>query len=108
LCLDVPPPAHEDEVAFWKQLTGWELTPSSVPGFARLHSPQQQPLRWFIQKLDIDAESVTAHLDLCSDNRDAEVARHARLGGTVHVRQDWWTVLSDPTGRRYCVTRRAP
>jgi hypothetical protein len=48
------------------------------------------------------------HLDLASDDRAAEVARHVELGGRVVRSTDNWTTLLDPSGRPYCVTRRSP
>ena len=45
------------------------------------------------------------HLDLSSDDRAAESARHESLGATIENASDrGFTVLVDPGGRRYCVT----
>jgi len=108
VCLDIPPSAYDVEVEFWRALTGWELDPDVDREFARLEVPDEQPLRWLIQRLDDEAGTVTAHLDLASDDRDAEVERHVTLGATAGARHDWWTVLTDPVGTTYCVTRRKP
>ncbi len=51
---------------------------------------------------------MTAHLDLSCDDRDAGTERHRALGADVLRRTPEWTVLRDPTGRRYCVTDRTP
>ena len=51
---------------------------------------------------------MRAHLDLAADDRDAEVARHLALGATEVARARGWTVLTDPVGTTYCVTRRTP
>jgi hypothetical protein len=51
---------------------------------------------------------VRLHLDLASEDRDAEVARHVELGGRVVRTTPWWTTLLDPSGRAYCVTGRSP
>ena len=48
------------------------------------------------------------HLDLASEDREAEVARHVELGGRVLRSTEHWTTLLDPSGRAYCVTRRSP
>jgi Glyoxalase-like domain len=108
VCLDIPPSAYDVEVEFWRALTGWELDPDVDREFARLDVPDDQPLRWLIQRLDDEADEVSAHLDLSADDRDAEVARHVALGATQGPRHDWWTVLTDPVGTTYCVTRRKP
>jgi len=122
VCLDVPPTAYDVEVAFWQGLTGWDLTEVDEREFERLQPPDEQPLRWLVQRLDesgglgngvhVDPiakwPAVRAHLDLAADDRDAEVARHVGLGASEVARHEWWTVLTDPVGTTYCVTRRAP
>ncbi|GAB6985706.1 VOC family protein [Nocardioides pyridinolyticus] len=108
VCLDVPPSAYDVEVEFWRALTGWELDPDVDREFARLEPPDDQPLRWLIQRLDDEAPAVTAHLDLSADDREAEVERHVALGATRGAVHDWWTVLTDPVGTTYCITRRTP
>ncbi len=112
VCLDVPPSAYDVEVGFWQTITGWELRSLGEPEFARLEPPDEQALRWLVQRLDAEPTSeqpaVTAHLDLAATDRDAEVARHVALGATAGARHDGWTVLTDPVGTTYCVTRRSP
>ena len=108
VCLDVPPSAYDVEVEFWRALTGWELDPDVSREFARLEPPDTQPLRWLVQLLDEDAPAVTAHLDVAADDREEEVERHVALGATRGADHDWWTVLTDPVGTTYCITRRKP
>lgn len=108
VCVDVPPSSYDVELEFWRALTGWELLDTGEPELTRLDAPDEQPLRWLVQRLDDDAPAVTAHLDLSADDRDAEVARHVALGATERARHEWWTVLTDPVGTTYCVTRRTP
>lgn len=108
VCLDIPRSAYDDEVAFWQTLTGWDLDPSVSREFARLRPPDEQPLRWLIQRLDEESGEVRAHLDLACDDRTAETDRHEELGATVVRRHAWWTVLADPVGTTYCITERRP
>ena len=108
VCLDVPPSAYDAEVAFWQALTGWDLDPDVSREFARLQPPDEQPLRWLVQLLDDDEPAVRAHLDLSCDDREAEIARHVALGATVGPAHEDWTVLTDPVGTTYCITRRKP
>jgi Glyoxalase-like domain len=108
VCLDVPPAAYDTEVAFWQGLTGWDLTAVHEREFERLQPPDEQPLRWLVQRLDDDGGPARAHLDLAAEDRDAEVARHVALGAAEVARHEWWTVLTDPVGTKYCVTRRTP
>lgn len=106
VCLDMPPELHDEELEFWHRLTGWELVPVDSPEFTRLQPPPSFPLQVLVQKLDDAGGPVRAHLDLAADDRDAEVARHVALGASEGARHDWWTVLTDPTGLTYCITRR--
>ena len=110
VCLDIPPGRWDAECSFWAGLTGWPWfeVGAGHPEFRRLRPPLGQPLQVLLQRLDDDQPTVTAHLDLAADDRDAEVARHLALGATGPERHDWWTSLHDPSGRVYCVTRRRP
>ena len=110
VCLDIPPGRWEAECAFWAGLTGWELfdVGEEHPEFRRLRAPAGLALQFLLQRLDDEQPTVTTHLDLSADDRDAEVERHLGLGASDPHRYDWWTSLRDPAGRRYCVTRRHP
>ncbi len=109
VCLDIPPSDYDAEVAFWTALTEWELVDADPDDeFARLTRPDGIPLAMLFQRLDDEQSVVTAHLDLACDDRAAETRRHERLGAQMVSRHDDWTVLADPAGRVYCITRRAP
>lgn len=109
VCLDVPPALFEAEVAYWAQQTGWEVRASSVAAsFRALVRPEGQPVRLLLQRLDDEQPGTTAHLDLATDDRPAEVARHVGLGAEVVAEHAVWTVLRDPAGLAYCVTDRDP
>lgn len=47
-----------------------------------------------------------AHLDLASDDVDAEVQRHLELGAGYAHEDKGWVTLRDPSGREYCVAAR--
>lgn len=104
VCLDIPPSRWDSEVAFWEQLTGWERGRQSGE-FGRLVRPEGQPLMFLLQRLDDEQPGVTAHLDLGSDDAEAEAARHVALGATQVRATDGWITLLDPAARPYCVTR---
>ena len=106
VCLDIPPSRFDAEVGFWRRLTGWEQVRTVRSEFARLARGDGLPLQLLLQRLDDEQPVVTAHLDLCCDDRDAEVTRHVQLGATGVRRTDGWTTLRDPAGREYCVTDR--
>lgn len=109
VCLDLPGDVHDDEVAFWQALTGWELVASPVaPEFSSLRRPEGLPFRLLLQRLGEPGGPVRAHLDLATDDRAAETARHLALGARVRDTRSHWTVLVDPAGSAYCITDRDP
>ena len=109
VCLDIPPSRWELECAFWADLTGWELTDEDPDDeFRRLSRPAGMPVQFLLQRLDDEQSVVTGHLDLASDDADAEVRRHVVLGAREGYRGRGWVAMADPTGRTYCVTRRSP
>lgn len=107
VCLDVPASSYEAECAFWEQVTGFERVPARLPQFRRVRGPAGQPVRFLVQRLADDGPAG-AHLDLAATDRAAEVERHLALGAEVEHVDDFWTVLRDPGGLRYCVTGRDP
>jgi hypothetical protein len=96
------------ETAFWTRLTGWEHTKGRFPEFTNLERPEGQPLRLLLQRLDSDEGPVSAHFDLSSADRVAEVVRHRSLDAELVNETRNWTVLRDPAGLEYCVTDRDP
>lgn len=109
VCLDVPPSAYDEELAFWEAVTGWvRREPPEGSPFGRLTPPEPQALQLLVQRLDDEQPAVTAHLDWATTDREAEVAAHVAAGATRGPAYDWWTVMTDPAGLTYCVTRREP
>jgi hypothetical protein len=109
VCLDIPPSRYDDELAFWAAVTGWEVrAPRPGSEFGRITGPPDQPLFLLLQRLDDEQETVTAHLDWAASDHEAELAAHQAAGAEVQGRFEGWTVLRDPAGLTYCVTRRKP
>ncbi len=90
--------------AFWGAALGMPLR--RLPGaegerYVRLEDP--------LERLHVEVQTVDhpsrVHLDIESDDVEAEVRRLESLGAR-RVRQvaDWW-VLEAPTGQRFCVVR---
>jgi hypothetical protein len=55
-----------------------------------------------IQRVDHDSR---VHLDIESDDVEAEVRRLEALGARRHADVKTWVVLEAPTGQRFCVVR---
>jgi len=107
VCLDIPREQHPRELAFWQELTGWELRRSSEE-FHHLTPQQGMPFRLLLQQLGEESGPVRAHLDLATTDRAAEVERHEGLGAERVARHEHFTVLRDPADSPYCITDREP
>jgi catechol 2,3-dioxygenase-like lactoylglutathione lyase family enzyme len=51
------------------------------------------------------AHESRVHLDIETDDIEAEVARLEKLGAVVDRRLERWVVMRAPTGQRFCVVR---
>ena len=108
--IDVPAPLFDAEAARWVAQTGGRVEVlERRPEFAWLRIPDgPRPLDVLLQRLDRRDGPVSAHLDVGSPDRAAEVRRHRALGASLVVEEEFWTVLADPSGLPYCVTDRDP
>ena len=101
--------AYDDELAFWAAVTGWRRRdPAPGSEFGRCHTGPDQPLQLLLQRLDDEQDTVSAHLDWAASDHEAEVAAHAGRRRRGQGRFEGWTVLRDPAGLTYCITRRRP
>ncbi|MDW2982745.1 MAG: VOC family protein [Rhodanobacter sp.] len=98
-----------DELApvadFWSQALGKPVASLDQDGdgkYAELQTAADEPII-LLQKVD---HASRVHLDIETDDLDAEVARLERLGARriAFVRERWW-VLEAPSGHRFCVVR---
>lgn len=98
-----------DELApaadFWSQALGRPIASVDQDGdgkYAELQTAADEPII-LLQKVD---HSSRVHLDIETDDLDAEVARLERLGARriAFVRGRWW-VLGAPSGHRFCVVQ---
>lgn len=109
VCVDIPTPLWDEEVAFWTALTGRELEHGLRTEFAFLGDPDPSGgLRILLQRLDSGHGQVRAHLDFAVADRAAQTARHAAQRARVIRVMDRWTVMRAPDGHVYCLTDRDP
>jgi hypothetical protein len=104
IVIDVPVDVAAEEAAFWSAATGKDLARLSFPEYhgARLTST----LVLLVQELGEGAPRV--HVDIHTDDVDAEVARLTELGATTVERFENWVVLRDPAGLPFCVVKAPP
>ena len=111
VCLDIPHGQVEPEVAFWRTVTGWPFASSSSPEFAgHLRPGTGGSMQLLLQELGPDDPATTAraHLDLGTDDVEAEVRRLMALGASRVSDGRGWVVLRDPAGQDFCVTGQPP
>jgi hypothetical protein len=97
----------QSAASFWSRALGMEVRP--LPGeegknYMRLIDPND--------RLQIEVQAVShpsrVHLDIESNDVDAEVRRLEALGAKrLQFVQTWW-VMEAPTGQRFCVVRAKP
>jgi Glyoxalase-like domain len=87
--------------------TFWSAALSTTSRIGTEH-PEYRPLagrfgglEGFLQ--DVGATPPRVHLDVHTDDLEAEVARLVGLGATEVARHGEWVVLSDPAGMAFCV-----
>jgi predicted enzyme related to lactoylglutathione lyase len=110
LTVDVPDHRYDRELEFWRAATGWADEEVDAPEFHRLVHRQESPLQLLVQRLGPDdgAQHARAHLDLGTDDIDAEVERVRSLGAQLLWPGNGFIALRDPLGLVFCVTGNDP
>jgi hypothetical protein len=99
--LDCNSPDVDAAAAFWSSALGRPVLPPTADSgnYRELTSDTSEPML-LVQKVDHPSR---IHLDIESDDLDAEVARLEALGARrLGFVKRWW-VLEAPTGQRFCV-----
>jgi predicted enzyme related to lactoylglutathione lyase len=101
--VDVPADTYDKSIAFWGGALGKpEAKPDDDdPDYADLGQPLER-FGFMVQRVGAPAR---VHLDIETDDIDAEVARLSALGATKVERVKTWVVMRDPAGLLFCVVR---
>ena len=94
----------EEAARFWADALGRPVDrnhPGTRGNYVMLETPPDEPI---VQIQRVDHES-RVHVDIETDNIEAEAARLTKLGATVVDRLERWIVMRAPTGQRFCVVR---
>ncbi|HLU67008.1 MAG TPA: VOC family protein [Kofleriaceae bacterium] len=88
---------------FWSAALGRELAPPDPEGptYRTLKTGDDEPIM-LLQKVDHPSR---VHLDIETDDVDAEVARLEALGARRIEKIHTWWIMEAPTGHRFCVVR---
>jgi hypothetical protein len=110
VCVDSPQDAHEAEVAFWRQFLPGRWVESGAREFAgKWHDDAGSPVQLLFQRLEEPDGQVRAHLDLGTDDVDAETERLLGLGATdIGPGRGRWHAMRDPSGLAFCATGNSP
>jgi Glyoxalase-like domain len=100
--VDVPADIYDREVGFWSKAVQRDPTfDADNPEYAELGQPLPG-LQFYVQKVD---DAARVHLDIETDDVEAEVRRLEALGAErVQQVKSWW-VMRDPAGLLFCVVR---
>ncbi|MEV5410867.1 VOC family protein [Thermopolyspora sp. NPDC052614] len=105
--IDVPEGVHDEELTFWQEATGQTLTRSRrYPEYHGATLPGDA-FGLLIQRLGTGSARV--HLDIHTDDLQAEIARLEALGARrLRMVNDRWAVMEDPAGLPFCVIPQEP
>lgn len=90
--------------AFWGAALGLPAEVIDNPQENHYRRLRNQPEDLHIEVQAVDHPS-RVHLDIESDNIEAEVARLEALGAKRLSKIHTWVVMEAPTGQRFCVVR---
>jgi predicted enzyme related to lactoylglutathione lyase len=102
--VDVPERDFDTAVGFYGDLLGRSPTiDPDEPEYASYDGSPPTGIDIYVQAIGEDHPRV--HLDIETDDVDAEVARLVALGATEVERIKTWVVMRDPVGNAFCVIR---
>lgn len=98
---------HTDDLdaaaEFWSAALGYPLQPKAEQASNNYRQLQTgEDLHMEVQKVDHESR---VHLDIESDDIEAEVARLEKLGAKRIAKIQTWVVMQAPTGQKFCVVR---
>lgn len=99
LGIDVPAETHAVSANFWAGALGRNFEPDGDGTYLNLG--RVSGLEIFVQRLGQGGPRF--HLDIETDDVDAEVARLEGLGATRVEQVNTWWVMGDPAGNLFCV-----
>ena len=89
---------------FWAEALGRPIDrehPGTRGNYVMLETPPDQ-ISVQIQRVSHESR---VHIDIETDDIEAEVERLEKLGATVDTRMERWVVMRAPSGQRFCIVR---
>jgi predicted enzyme related to lactoylglutathione lyase len=94
----------EQAAAFWSAALGYSLRPRTAEPYENYRQFVTGPNDLHMEVQQVQHES-RVHLDIESDDIEAEVRRLESLGARRIKSVETWVVMEAPTGQRFCVVR---
>ena len=85
--------------AFWSNALGCDGAIDDDGKYAVLKAPDGQP-KLLLQRV---THTSRVHLDIETDDKEAEAARLVALGARRHEDYPRWIIMEAPTGHRFCL-----
>lgn len=103
LIIDCRTPDLEAAAGFWARALGLQALPADPgePKYVTLETAPNDPAIE-IQQVSHDSR---VHIDIETDDIEAEARRLAALGARLVTRERRWQVMRAPTGQRFCLVR---
>ena len=95
----------EGAADFWSQALGRPVSLEKSGNPAKYRALKTPPGEMLVEVQSVDHAS-RVHLDVETDDIEAEVVRLSRLGAREVQRIKTWVVMEAPTGQRFCVVRQ--
>ena len=106
IVIDVPEDVHGQELFFWQAATGQEMVQAEkYPEYHGTELPGQE-IGLLIQR--IGGGQSRMHVDIHTDDLEAEISRLEALGAKREFQAHTWWVMSDPAGLLFCVIPDEP
>jgi predicted enzyme related to lactoylglutathione lyase len=101
IVMDFGPAEHDAAVAFWGGALGRPF--EQVKRYAEYHRATLEHNRIGILAQRLGDGQSRIHLDIHTDDGDAEVARLEALGAKRIEQINGWWIMQDPAGLPFCV-----
>lgn len=98
--LDTPSDSAEDGVEFWSKALGAETDRGDSDSPYTQLKGDHLPLRMEVQEVQ---SPPRIHIDIETDDLEAEVSRLESLGARRVEKKDWWWIMESPSGHVFCV-----
>ena len=99
VCIDCQTSDLTEPVAYWSAMLGMKPEIDEGGKYASFDGHEGRP-RVLLQAVD---HAPRVHLDIETDDKEAEAARLIALGAKEVTRIKSWIVMEAPTGHRFCL-----